>query len=345
MKKINNLKIVEKFKYFAPIALALILAGLIVILTLGMNIGIDFAGGAIVKVDLGATLSQDSTAKNEVKELVFKEIENNGFEVSSDRWSGDDGTVLEVGLSLKLDGKKIDLSNTDDLAIFNERIQGSTTDEGNSEGLEELINKAIENYNQSIELDENWFQYDFVGASAQKLLKNALWATAVAVVVMLIYIVIRFTLSSALSAVICLMHDVLVTIALTAIFNIQVNTTFIAAIITIIGYSINATIVIFDRVREVKSLDSMKGKSLNEIANKSIKDTLGRTILTAITTLAVIVILSIVCSVMGVSTMEEFALPIMFGLIAGTYSSVLLASPTWVYLNKLGAKIKKTKKA
>ena len=155
---------------------------------------------------------------------------------------------------------------------------------------------------------------------------------------MLIYIIIRFTLTSGLAAVICLTHDVLMMLALTTIFQIQVNTTFIAAVITIVGYSINATIVIFDRIRENQALNSMKDKTNEEIANKSIAETLSRTILTTITTLAVIIILAIVCSLMGVVSMEEFALPIIFGLLAGTFSSVLLAPSVWVLLKKVGAK-------
>ena len=179
------------------------------------------------------------------------------------------------------------------------------------------------------------------GETSRKLLGNAIIATAVAVVIMLIYIGFRFTLSSGLAAVIALVHDVLIMLALTTIFRVQVNTTFIAAIITIVGYSINATIVIFDRIREVKNLESMKGATDAEIANKSVIDTLGRTILTTVTTLSVIVVLAIVCAITGVSTMSEFALPIIFGLLAGTYSSVFLSTPIWVYLRKLGAKIKK----
>ena len=122
------------------------------------------------------------------------------------------------------------------------------------------------------------------------------------------------------------------------IFQIQVNTTFIAAVITIVGYSINATIVIFDRIRENKALNSMKDATNVEIANKSVAETLSRTILTTITTLATILALALVCSLMGVITMEEFALPIIFGLLAGTFSSVLLAPSVWVLLKKVGAK-------
>ncbi len=336
--KNRNFKIVEKFKYFIAVPVAILITGLIILFTLGMNVGIDFAGGAIVKFDLGDYAATHQEIKGEIKNDIIAVVKENGFEVSSDRWSGDDNTVLELGLLLSLDGNKIDLKDTLQQESFKDRIEG-TVDNDYRDGLQYIVESLVLEANEGF--DEVVFEYDFVGASAEKLLSNALWATAIAVVVMLIYIIIRFTPSSGISAVICLTHDVLLMLALTTIFQIQINTTFIAAVITIIGYSINATIVIFDRIREISKLDSMKNATDKEIANKAVNDTLSRTILTTVTTLAVIVVLAIVCTVMGVSTMEEFALPIIFGLIAGTFSSVLLAPSAWVYLKKLGAKIKK----
>ncbi len=341
MMRINNFKIVEKFKYFIAVPIAILITGIVILFTLGMNVGIDFAGGAIVKFDLGDYAATHQEVKQDLKDDIIAKIEESGFTVSSDRWSGDDNTTLELGLLLSLDGKKIDLNNSTEQANFKERIEG-TEENDYEDGLKILIENLVLQSNEGF--DEVIFEYNFVGASAEKLLKNAIWATAVAVVIMLIYIMIRFTVSSGISAVICLSHDVLIMLALTTIFQIQLNTTFIAAIITIIGYSINATIVIFDRIREISALSSMKDKTDKEIANKAVKDTLNRTILTTITTMATIIILAIVCSVMGVTTMEEFALPIIFGLIAGTFSSILLAPSVWVYLKKLGTKIIKPKK-
>ena len=341
MKKFNNLKVVEKFKYFAIVPVAILIVAIVLLFTVGANIGIDFAGGAVVKFDVGEYLTLDDTVKGEVKEIIINKVEESGFKISQERWSGDDNTVLELGLSLELDGKKIDVDNTLEQEEFRTRIEGSA--ENPNSGLQYIVENAVLDYNAGIE--EVSLEFNFVGASASKLLKNAIWATVVAVIIMLIYIIIRFTLSFGLSAVICLLHDVLIMVALTTIFGIQINTTFIAAIITIVGYSINATIVLFDRVREIKKLASMKDKTNVEIANKAVGDTLSRSILTTITTLAAIVILAVVCAIMGITTMEQFALPIIFGLIAGTYSSILLAPSSWVLLNKLGAKIKKGKKA
>lgn len=353
MKKLFNninLKVVEWFKIFGPIALAVILAGVIVMLTAGMNIGLDFAGGGKLSIRLGEYMSTHENLRSEIETVITDTIEDNGFSVSSTRWSENDtdGTVLEVGIDYRLNGKKINATNVDEQQKFTDAITGTEDDRDNA--LITLIEKAVNDYSTAnldgeIELDES-IGFNIVnGSTAQKTLTNAIWATLAAVAVILVYIIIRFTVSSGLAAIVALLHDVLVMLALTTIFQVQVNVTFIAAIITIVGYSINATIVIFDRIRELKTLDSLKDYTDTQLANRAVKDTLGRSILTTITTLVVIVILAIVCEVMGVTTMAEFALPIVFGLIAGFYSSVFLSSSIWVYLRKLGNKIKSIKKA
>ena len=332
MKKIKdlNLKIVEKFKIFGPISLAIILIGAIIMAIFGMNIGLDFAGGAKVEMEFDALLANDPSMKTD----LVNDINEEGFEYASMRWSGEDGLTLEIGLEYRYNGEKINAKDVEAQQEFLNKIQG--------DGLIQKLKDRVTAYN--VAFDDTVVDANIVSAStAKKLLVNALWATAVAVVVMLIYIAIRFKLTSGLAAVIALLHDILIMIALVTICRVQVNTTFIAAVITIIGYSINATIVIFDRIREVSKLESMKTASDVEIANKSIKDTLGRSVLTTLTTLATIVALAVVCSIMGVTSMQEFALPIIFGLIAGTYSSVFLSASIWVYLRKIAAKIKNKK--
>ncbi len=341
MKKIKDLtfKIVEHFKIYGPIAAALILTGVILLLTVGMNIGLDFSGGATVSVSLGDSFALDNELKQSTKNEILKLVEDEGFTIGSERWAGEDNTILEIGL--EYDNKKSS-EDKDYQTQFMNKIQG-TEDEDFENGLNYKIFKLVEAKDATFEKEDCSAQ--IVGAStARTLLKNAILASCVAVVVMLIYIIIRFTLSSGLSAILCLCHDVFIMITLCTIFRVQINTTFIAAIITVIGYSINATIVLFDRIRELSKLNSMKEKTDAEIADIAIKNTLSRTIYTTITTLSVIVILAIVCQIMGVSTMGQFALPIIFGLIAGTYSSVFLAPSLWVYIRKLGFKIKKLKK-
>ncbi|MBE5744423.1 MAG: protein translocase subunit SecF [Clostridiales bacterium] len=341
MKRIKDLtfKFFEKFKYFAPVSLAIILAGFIVMIFAGMNIGIDFAGGATVNVEFGDYVATRENVKEDLVDQINDLIKSEGFEIGSTRWSGEDKNIYEIGLKYSLNGKKIDASSEKAQNEFRALLEEEN-------GLNDKIVELINNYNDEFDvIKDDTIDSNIVGAeTSRKLLKNAIIATLVAIVIMLIYIGFRFTITSGLAAIVALAHDVLMMIALVTIFRVQVNTTFIAAVITIVGYSINATIVIFDRIREVAKLDSMKDATDAEIANKSIIDTLKRTILTTITTLAVIVVLAIVCAVLGVSTMAEFALPIIFGLIAGTYSSVFLSAPMWVYFRKIAKKIKNLKK-
>lgn len=152
---------------------------------------------------------------------------------------------------------------------------------------------------------------------------NAAMALIIAIVLMLIYISFRFELLSGLAAIIALAHDMLVMVSIYAIFRINVNTSFIAAMLTILGYSINATIVVFDRIRENSKY--MAKETFKNVTNTSIWQTLARSINTSITTLIMIVVLYI----FGVPSIREFALPLMIGIVAGTYSSVFIAGPMW----------------
>lgn len=335
-------KFVEKFKIFLPISIAIILTGIILICTIGMNVGLDFSGGAQLTVTFGEFESDEE--QNQVYELVEKTIKENKFEIGSVRWANDtiNGTSCEIGIEYKYDGKEIDASTDELKKQFEESINGDDT-----ESLKYKIMTAVNNQYSKFELDNDSFDSRIVQAdTARKLLENAIWATAVAVVAILIYIALRFTLTSGISAILALLHDVLVMFSLVTIFQIQINTTFIAAIITVVGYSINATIVIFDRIREIKKMPSMEKASDTEIANMAISNTLSRSIITTVTTLVTILALSVVCAIMGVSTMLEFALPIIFGLLAGFYSSVFLSASIWVCIQKLAKKIKtKRKKA
>ena len=158
----------------------------------------------------------------------------------------------------------------------------------------------------------------------QELWTNAALSICIAAILMLIYITFRFELLSGISAVLALVHDMLMMIAIYAIFQFPVNTSFIAAILTILGYSINATIVIFDRIRENSRL--MKKEEFGNVVNASIWQSMGRSINTSVTTLLTIVMVYI----LGVPSIKDFALPIIIGLIAGTYSSIFIAGQFWV---------------
>jgi preprotein translocase subunit SecF len=162
------------------------------------------------------------------------------------------------------------------------------------------------------------------------LLKNAILSVLIASALMLIYIAFRFDLNSGLAAVFGLIHDVLIMLSFMVIFRsaIQMNSSFIAAALTIVGYSINNTIVIFDRIRE--NAKKMPTVAREEVTNISIKESLGRTICTTVTTLITIVALCI----LGVASIREFALPIIVGILSGVYSANMINGYVWAFLEE-----------
>lgn len=344
MKK--DFKIVEKFKWFVLVSLIVVLAGVACIIGGRFNLGIDFTGGAKIEITLGDFVKGH---EDEFEEECKSFLEDKGFNVL-DRMqvsSGEGEAILEFRLEYSLNGKKINANNDDEQASFRLALTGDEYDSSDS-GVQgdlhkELIKDGgfIKTYNND-NIDDYSDAEDFikayvVGASASSsLIKSAILAIIVAIIVMLIYIMIRFTVSGAFAAIFALTHDVLVMTALTAIFNIPVNSTFIAAVITIIGYSINSTIVIFDKIRECLKSPAFERASDAEIANYSIKHSLVKIVLSSLTTLIMVLVLLF----LSVSTIQEFILPIVFGLFAGFWSAVLLSSSVWVFNRKLGAKIK-----
>ena len=164
---------------------------------------------------------------------------------------------------------------------------------------------------------------------SNEMRKDAIVAITIATVLMLIYIAFRFSdIRFGASSIIALLHDVLVVLAFYAIARVSVGNNFIACMLTIVGYSINATIVIFDRIRE--NLKEMTNESMEEIVNKSITQSLSRSIFTSLTTFFMVAALC----VFGATNLVEFALPLMVGIICGTFSSICLTGPIWYLLRK-----------
>ena len=175
---------------------------------------------------------------------------------------------------------------------------------------------------------------------SSEIIYNALLAIIIASGLILIYIAIRFAFAPALAAIISLVNAVLVMIAYYAIFRVPVNASFIAALLTIIGYAINDTIVTFDRIRENKRF--AKKESFKDICEKSIHQTLGRTIKTSLTTLIALIVLAI----LGEDSIRAFVIPLIVGVIAGTYSSIFVATPMWYLIDGgKGDTVNKKKKA
>lgn len=224
----------------------------------------------------------------------------------------------------------------DDIKNITDKIDSDISVVHSGEAKEEIIIKSnldISNKEMTAlgkELEENYdvesknINSKAVGASIGKETREkAILATVIATVLMLAYITIRFEFTLGVSAIVALIHDVLVTLSIYAIFRLPVNASFIAAILTIVGYSINDTIVIFDKIRENKRFNSRQ--KLDEIINKSISSTMRRTINTTITTIAAVVVLFII----GVEDIKVLALPLILGMLCGTYSSIFIAPSIW----------------
>ncbi|MNO92547.1 preprotein translocase subunit SecF [compost metagenome] len=189
--------------------------------------------------------------------------------------------------------------------------------------VSEMMNELKEKYKLE---DDALVSQDEIGASvSSELTKNSLISLSIAVIAMLIYVAVRFEFKFGVSAIIALLHDILITVAIYAIFNVPVNTPFIVAILTIVGYSINDTIVIFDRIRE--NINKMRRSSSAEVANISVTQTMSRSINTTLTTLFTIIAVNVF-----VPSVREFTFPLIIGIACGAYSSIFIASPVWVML-------------
>lgn len=193
------------------------------------------------------------------------------------------------------------------------------------------------------DMDTETATASYVGPVAgATLVRNAVISVLLAAVLMLAYIALRFDFASGLAAVIGLLHDVLIMIAFMVILRsvIQMNSSFIAAMLTIVGYSINNTIVIFDRIRENNKKPAYAGMKREEMVSISVRESLGRTINTTLTTLVTIVTLYI----LGVDTIREFSLPIIIGILAGAYSANMINGYVWAALEELRIAHKSQKK-
>lgn len=168
----------------------------------------------------------------------------------------------------------------------------------------------------------------FSDTTIKETIMSVFWSILAALAGLIIYMLIRFKFTAGMATILALMHDVLMICALMAIFQIEINTSFIAAILTVMAYSINNSLVVFDRVRTFEK-NNTENYTLDQMINKSINATLKRSILTVVTTLGTLLVLTIISLIMQLSTLIEFAMPIVFGLFAGTYSSLFLIAPLY----------------
>ena len=286
-----EIKVKSHLKPCAAVSIAIIIVALVMTLTgHGMNLGVDFTGGTIMTYNMG---EQFETADIEAV------LSENGITDAQIAKTGDDDTQVQIRIS--------DKENTDDLRSA-------------------LESKLGEKYTNMEYVD-----ISRVGAVAGRdLINNAIKSVTLAAVLMLAYIAIRFDFYSGLAAIIGLCHDIAIMLSAVVILHsfIRVETTFIAALLTIVGYSINNTIIIFDRIRENSHKGDLRHLSRENIVNLSVQESLSRTLNTTITTLLTIVTLYI----MGVDSIKQFALPLIIGIVAGTYSANLINGYVWALL-------------
>ena len=300
------MKFSKKFKFTVLVPALIIVAGLVVgMICGGMNLGIDFTGGTMMTIDMG----QDFDTA-----VVAKAFQNQGF-------AAQDITVTVSG------------SGDDAQAL----VRFPDTNDGEKENE---IRAAVEEEIKATYADSAVASIERVGAVAGKeLVSNAVTSVAIACVLMLIYITFRFELHFGITAVIALLVDVGVMLAGVTILRLQVNSSFIAAVLTIVGYAINDTIVIFDRIR---TLRKRSDAPLADVVNASLHEVLRRTIITTVTTCIAIATVLVVALVMHVDSIISFALPMLLGAISGSYSSLFLSGPIWVrWMERRAAKGKK----
>ncbi len=278
--------ILGKRKIWYMISSAVILIGLIFLLTSGLNLGIDFSGGTLMEFKF------DNKVNNEEARKVLEKI---NIAVDSKIQQTEEEDIHGILIRAK------ELSSDDILAVEN----------------------AFKESYPSTELLRTEMVGPLIG---QELRQKAFLALLLASVAIVIYISIRFEFRFAIVAIITLLHDVVITLGIFALIGREINTPFVAALLTIVGYSINDTIVIFDRIRENMKL--MYKTPFEELANKAVVDTLPRSINTSMTTLITILAIYL----FGGASIKTFMLALFIGMFAGTYSSIFVASPllvTW----------------
>ncbi len=295
-----------KKKVILGILIGVLAALVIGIIARGVDLAIEFKGGTIISY----------TSQGDVDPKALSDTVKNIVNTS---------ITVRTGESLDSDAKQITISFTSN--------EGLTADRQT-----ELTNALRENFadNDFALYDSN----DVAPTSGREFLLKCLVAVIFAAIVVIIYIAIRFRNIGGWSAGVCsvfaLLHDILVAVTVTILFGFEFNSNLVAVILTILGYSINNTIVIYDRIREDRKL--MPKASLDELINVSCTQSLTRSIRTSITTISTMLIVTIVVLIKGYDSLLSFSVPLMFGLISGTYSSLFVAPVTWSWWKNKQAK-------
>lgn len=302
----------KPYKYAFSASIGIILIGIILLVTIGFNLGIDFTGGTVLTV--GVKTTEEVTIDDALADARLK---------IADVLAQNNITIY-IFQTVETDNSKIVSVRYQDVAGLNDHEMNDLNDLVLSALLAEFDYTSEEDIALIVPAAR-------IGATASReLVLNAFTAVLVATVLILLYVAFRFEVSMGLASIIGLFHDLLMVCSLVIIFRIPINSAFIAALITIVGYSVNAIIIIFDRIRENLKKEAFENAPRELLVNHSIKQTFARTIYTTGTTLTAIILLAI----FGGSSIQEFSLPIIFGLLSGMYSSLFIVGPFWMLENR-----------
>lgn len=299
-----NLKVIKHRKLYLGISAAMVLISLISLFTIKLNLGVDFKGGELIQLKYSKKIDQNAVSST-LNSLI--------------------------GKIPQMKAKRVQFSDTDNTVIIR-------TEQMSSAQKAKVMSELKQNTGK-FEVVKN----ETVGAVIGKeLTANAFQALLIGSILIIIYITVRFEFIYAIAGIVALIHDVIIAFGVITMLRYEIDTPFIAAILTILGYSINDTIVVFDRIREnIKKNRSGRNKvsmSFGEIIEKSINQVFTRSIYTSLTTLFSVIVLLI----LGGDTLKTFSMTLFVGMLVGTYSSVFVASPL-VYIMKKGKDEPKTK--
>ena len=277
------------FKVFNIFSFVLVIISVALLIFKGLNFGVDFKGGTLI--ELRAT----------DKQITISQVRQSFLNMNLG-----DVTVKEFG------------KNNDFLIKFEKKENSNKN----------LIVQIKEDLTKSLGPGFNFRRVESVGPKvSSELLRSGIIAIGLSLVAMLIYIWIRFEWQFSIGAILALFHDVLLTLGIFSLFSLEINLSIVAAVLTIVGYSMNDTVVIFDRVRE--NLKKFSDIKIFDLTNISINETLSRTIITSVTTLLALVSIY----VFGGEILKGFSLAMILGVIFGTYSSIYIANPILILLN------------
>jgi preprotein translocase subunit SecF len=278
----KNINFVSQFKKANIISIILFILSILLVFFKGLNYGIDFKGGTLIELRTEKSIKA-SSIRDTLSSMNLGDVNVKKF--------GKDGDYL-----IKVEQKE---SN-------------------NNELIPEIKKKLIDNLNAEIDFR----RVENVGPKVSaELLESSIIAISLALAAMLFYIWIRFEWQFSVGSIIALFHDVVITLGIFSLLSLEINLSIIAAVLTIVGYSMNDTVVIYDRIRE--NLFKYTKISISDIANLSINETLARTIITSVTTLLALVSIY----TLGGEILRGFSFAMILGVIIGTYSSIFVASP------------------